>query len=64
MRWAAHAARPAYGYEPESVTLISTPLYSNTTLVAVLPDARHGGTLVLMPKFDARAYLEPPRGIA
>src|SRR6185503_9058369 len=35
MRWVHMQRGPAYGYTPESITLISTPLYSNTTLVAV-----------------------------
>ena len=57
MRWAHMQRGPAYGYSPDSVTLISTPLYSNTTLVAVFPTLATGGTLVLMPKFDAAGYL-------
>ncbi len=40
-----------------AITLASTPLYSNTTLVVVLPTLAHGGTVVLMPKFDAGAFL-------
>jgi acyl-CoA synthetase (AMP-forming)/AMP-acid ligase II len=39
------------------VTLLSTPLYSNTTLVVFFPTLAFGGTVVLMPKFDAAAYL-------
>ena len=39
------------------MTIISTPLYSNTTLVAFLPTLAHGGTAVLMPKFDAGQFL-------
>jgi acyl-CoA synthetase (AMP-forming)/AMP-acid ligase II len=39
------------------VTLLSTPLYSNTTLVVFFPTVAWGGTVVLMPKFDAGAYL-------
>jgi len=58
MRWVHMQRGPAYGYAPESITLISTPLYSNTTLVAVFPTLATGGTVVLMPKFDATAYLE------
>ncbi|MDF3833079.1 class I adenylate-forming enzyme family protein [Cupriavidus basilensis] len=46
------------GYGPEAVTLISTPLYSNTTLVSFIPTLALGGTAVLMPKFDAQRYLE------
>ncbi len=40
-----------------AVTIVSTPLYSNTTLVVFLPTLAHGGTAVLMPKFDAGAFL-------
>ena len=47
-----------YGYGPDTVTLLSTPLYSNTTLVVFFPTLAFGGTVVLMPKFDAGAYLE------
>ncbi len=58
MRW-AHVRRAAIaGYGPESVTLIATPLYSNTTLVAVVPTLAFGGCVVLMPKFDALRYLQ------
>ena len=46
------------GYGPTSRTLLSTPLYSNTTIVALLPTLVAGGTVVLMPKFDARGFLE------
>ncbi|MDH4190397.1 MAG: acyl--CoA ligase [Betaproteobacteria bacterium] len=57
MRW-GHVLRAApYGYGPDSVTLISTPLYSNTTLVCFFPALALGGTVVLMPKFDAADYL-------
>lgn len=45
-------------YPAESVTMISTPLYSNTTLVSYLPTISNGGTAVLMPKFDVTAFLE------
>jgi long-chain acyl-CoA synthetase len=58
MRW-AHVQRAALsGYGPDCVTLIATPLYSNTTLVSVFPTLGHGGCVVLMPKFDALAYLQ------
>ncbi|OQC08545.1 class I adenylate-forming enzyme family protein [Candidatus Skiveiella danica] len=57
MRW-AHVTRGAtYGYGPDTVTLLSTPLYSNTTLVVFFPTLAFGGTVLLMPKFDAAAYL-------
>jgi len=48
----------AYGLNGDAITLVSTPLYSNTTLVSVLPTLVFGGTLVLMRKFDARHFLE------
>ena len=58
MRW-SHVQRAATnGYGSDSVTLTSTPLYSNTTLVALLPTLALGGTGILMSKFDARQYLK------
>jgi long-chain acyl-CoA synthetase len=57
MRW-AHVQRGAkYGYGPDTVTLLSTPLYSNTTLVVFFPTLAYGGCVLLMPKFDAAGYL-------
>jgi len=57
MRW-AHVTRGAhYGYGPDTVTLLSTPLYSNTTLVVFFPTLAYGGTVLLMPRFDAAGYL-------
>ena len=48
----------ASGYGPDAVTLLSTPLYSNTTLVSFFPTMALGGAVVLMKKFDAKRYLE------
>ncbi|MBJ7411223.1 MAG: acyl--CoA ligase [Phenylobacterium sp.] len=45
-------------YPADAVTMISTPLYSNTTLVSYLPTISNGGTAVLMPKFDVKQFLE------
>ncbi|HEX5379446.1 MAG TPA: class I adenylate-forming enzyme family protein [Phenylobacterium sp.] len=45
-------------YPDTAVTMISTPLYSNTTLVSYLPTLSNGGTAVLMPKFDAEQFLK------
>lgn len=57
MRW-THVMRGAtYGYGPQAVTLLSTPLYSNTTLVVFFPTIAYGGTVHLMAKFDAATYL-------
>ncbi|RZI97197.1 MAG: 4-coumarate--CoA ligase, partial [Variovorax sp.] len=58
MRW-AHVTRGAkYQYSADTVTLLSTPLYSNTTLVVFFPTLAFGGCVVLMPKFDAAGYLQ------
>ncbi|MBL8542331.1 MAG: acyl--CoA ligase [Hyphomonadaceae bacterium] len=54
-----HVGRAApLGYGPDAVTLLSTPLYSNTTLVSFFPTLGLGGTAVLMKKFDAGEYLK------
>jgi len=47
-----------FGLDGDAINLVSTPLYSNTTLISVLPTLFHGGTLVIMAKFDARQFLE------
>ena len=47
-----------FGYGPDAVVIISTGLYSNTTLVSLFPCLGGGGTVVLMARFDARAFLE------
>ena len=57
MRWAHIARNAAAGFDT-AVTMIATPLYSNTTLVSFLPTLGWGGTVVLMGKFDARSYLQ------
>lgn len=58
MRW-AHVKRAAgSGYDRNAVTICSTPLYSNTTLVSFFPAFAGGGTVVLMSKFDATKFLE------
>ena len=47
----------ARGYSADAVTLLATPLYSNTTLSALVQTIGAGGTIVLMAKFDARRWL-------
>jgi long-chain acyl-CoA synthetase len=54
MRW-AQLRRRSYGENP--ITLVSTPLYSNTTLVSFLPTLASAGTAVVMGKFDAETFL-------
>src|SRR5260370_6975871 len=48
----------AFDYSPDTISLASTPLYSNTTLVAVLATIGVGGTTILMPKSDVVKFLE------
>ncbi len=40
------------------VTLLSTPLGSNATLIALLPTLAFGGTVVLLPRFDPQRFVE------
>lgn len=58
MRWAHVQRGGKFGYGPEAVTVVSTPLYSNTTLVSVFPTLALGGAVVLMAKFDAAQFVK------
>jgi acyl-CoA synthetase (AMP-forming)/AMP-acid ligase II len=57
MRWTHVMRGGRFGYSRETVTLLATPLYSNTTLVVFFPTIAFGGTVVLMAKFDVDRYL-------
>ena len=58
MRWAHVQRADRFGYAPDGVTLLATPLYSNTTLVVFFPTMAAGGSVVLLTgRFDAAAYL-------
>jgi long-chain acyl-CoA synthetase len=57
MRWLQVKRLGPDAYGPASRSLISTPLYSNTTLVCLFPALASGGTVILMRKFDARQFL-------
>src|SRR3546814_6333401 len=57
MRW-QHIQRGVPAYGPQAVTILSTPLYSNTTMASFLPTVGSGGQTVLMKKFDAHGFLE------
>jgi long-chain acyl-CoA synthetase len=57
MRWAHVQRGTVAGYGPASVTLLATPLYSNTTLVSFFPTLALGGCVIVMAKFDAAVYL-------
>ena len=60
MRWRQFAATATSFLEKgmQVRSLASTPLYSNTTMVAFLPVLLAGGTLRIMGKFDAARWLE------
>ncbi|QOL79401.1 class I adenylate-forming enzyme family protein [Pseudooceanicola spongiae] len=47
-----------FGVTAEARMIISTPLYSNTTLFGMLPAIMLGATLVVMTKFDTLEFLE------
>ncbi len=57
MRWVHMQRCRAYGYTNTGVTVLSTPLYSNTTLVIFFPTLAFGGLVVLMPRFSVTGYL-------
>ncbi|MBV8849844.1 MAG: acyl--CoA ligase [Methylobacteriaceae bacterium] len=58
MRWQHVRRANLFGYGPDAVSIISTPLYSNTTLVSFFPTLALGGTAVLMSKFDASKFID------
>lgn len=57
MRW-QHIQRGVPAYGTKAVTILSTPLYSNTTMASFLPTLGSGGTVVLMKKFDTLGFLQ------
>jgi len=62
MRWTQlrlqlTGAAAASAHSSSSVTIISTPLYSNTTLASLLPTVGAGGCAVLMDRFDPATFL-------
>jgi long-chain acyl-CoA synthetase len=58
MRWRQINMLRVYGFDASTVTLLSTPLYSNTTLAALFPTLASGGSVVLLIKFEPRDFLE------
>jgi long-chain acyl-CoA synthetase len=46
------------GYGQDSVVLLATPLYSNTTLATIFGAIALGSTIILMKKFSTVEYLE------
>ena len=57
MRWRQMAGGSRSLFGPGARTLVSTPLYSNTTLAAFLPTVLWGGHVRVMGKFDAGRWL-------
>ena len=59
MRWYQMAVGEESGLGlPGQVTLLSTPMYSNTTLGIFVATMAYGGTAVVMRKFDCARWLE------
>jgi acyl-CoA synthetase (AMP-forming)/AMP-acid ligase II len=58
MRWHQMNGGFTSIYGRDTRSLLSTPLYSNTTLAVFLPTMCHGGFARVMGKFDVAAYLE------
>ena len=58
MRWHQMAGGVKSIYTRDTRSLVSTPLYSNTTLAVFLPTMCHGGFARMMEKFDVTGYLE------
>jgi long-chain acyl-CoA synthetase len=54
MRW---AQIKSLFYVDRPVSILSTPLYSNTTLVSFIPTMANGGCCVIMGKFDVARFL-------
>jgi len=57
MRFAHMQRATRYAMDAQSVLLLATPLYSNTTLVAFYPALGAGARIHLMPRFDVEGYL-------
>jgi len=47
----------AFAFSTDSVNMVSTPLYSNTTFTTWFPTVWWGGANVMMAKFDTREFL-------
>lgn len=58
LRWGVLRQQAGRGLGPSTVALAATPLYSNITLMSALPILARGGSVVLMDKFDAGAFLQ------
>lgn len=61
MRWHQVRRMGRLGLEAGARVLVATPLWSNTTLITLLPTLCRGGHAVLLPRFDEAAFLELAR---
>ncbi|MDA0338879.1 MAG: AMP-binding protein [Proteobacteria bacterium] len=52
------ATRDVFNFNTSTRTILSTPIYSNTTLFAMLPTIAWGGCVILLPKSDTLRYLQ------
>lgn len=51
------AGRKGFAFSPDSRSLLSTPMYSNTTIMPLLGSVANGGTCILMRKFEAGRFI-------
>lgn len=58
MRWGHVKRGLTLEYGPDATAIISTPLYSNTTLVSLIPTLGLGGRAVLMARFSVEGFLQ------
>jgi acyl-CoA synthetase (AMP-forming)/AMP-acid ligase II len=49
---------PALGMDRSTISICTTPLYTNGTWMMMLPTLYWGGTLVLLPKFNTKAFAQ------
>lgn len=54
----AFGAAIMFRINQHSVSILTTPLFANGTWVTMLPTMLTGGTMVIMPTFDPRRFLE------
>lgn len=51
------ASRKGFAFSADGRSLLSTPMYSNTTIMPLLGSLANGGSCMLMRKFDAGRFL-------
>jgi long-chain acyl-CoA synthetase len=58
IRWAFTYRLSAAGFDESVVSMVSTPMYSNTTAAGFYPVFATGGEMIVMKKFDAGRCLQ------